>query len=175
MKRLGLLRHAKSDWGASDKRDFDRGLNDRGRRGAQVIGDHIQAQDATWNSVLASPAKRVKRTLENGLPDMDVQWDQRLYLASAETIIDCLHEVDDEAQSVLIVGHNPGLSDMVLELVAPRNENKHFSEASSKFPTAAFAVFECDIDSWAKLRNGCGELVHFKRPRDLDPDLGPDY
>ena len=63
MKILGLLRHAKSDWGQSDKRDFDRGLNDRGRRGAQVIGDHIRAHGVKWDHLLASPAQRVRATL----------------------------------------------------------------------------------------------------------------
>jgi phosphohistidine phosphatase len=175
MKKVGLLRHAKSDWGESDKRDFDRGLNDRGRRGARVIGAHIMARHPDWDAVIASPAHRVQRTLENGLPDLQVKWDRRLYLASAETILDVLREVSDSCGSVLIAGHNPGLSDMVLELVAPRNENAEFAEASAKFPTAALAVFECDVESWADLRSGCGELVHFKRPRDLDPELGPEY
>ena len=50
-----------------------------------------------------------------------------------------------------------------------------FDEAKVKFPTAAFAVFELDIDDWADIKDGCGRLVHFARPRDLDPDLGPEY
>ena len=68
MKILGLLRHAKSDWGQSDKRDFDRGLNDRGRRGARVIGDHIRAHGVDWDRLVASPAERVKQTLAAALP-----------------------------------------------------------------------------------------------------------
>ena len=175
MKRLGLLRHAKSDWGESDKRDFDRGLNDRGRRGAKVIGSHISGRDIAWDCVLASPAERVMRTLEHGLPQLAPKWDRRLYLASVETIIDVLRELDDAHETVLVAGHNPGLGDMVLELVQPRNENAHFAAASSKFPTAAFALFDLDVESWAKVRNGCGTLTHFKRPRDLDAELGPEY
>ncbi|HBR82723.1 MAG TPA: histidine phosphatase family protein, partial [Erythrobacter sp.] len=87
MKILGLLRHAKSDWGQSDKRDFDRGLNDRGRRGAQVIGDHIRAHGVTWDRLLASPAQRVRATLAEALPDMAAEWDERLYLAGTDTIM----------------------------------------------------------------------------------------
>ena len=175
MKRLGLLRHAKSDWGESDKRDFDRGLNGRGRRGSKVIGDHIRKHGQTWDRVIASPAERVKLTLEQGLPEMTVTWDRRLYLASTDTILDVLRECDEEAESVLIAGHNPGFGDMVLEMVSPLNENDAFDEAKVKFPTAAYAVFELDIESWSDLKSSNGTLVHFMRPRDLDPDLGPEY
>jgi phosphohistidine phosphatase len=64
---------------------------------------------------------------------------------------------------------------MVLELVSPKEENALFDEAKVKFPTATFAVFELDIDDWSDLRTECGKLVHFARPRDLDPELGPEY
>ena len=173
MKILGLLRHAKSDWGQSDKRDFDRGLNARGRRGAKLMGDHIRDHGIAWDCVIASPAERVKLTLAEALPDAEVEWDRRLYLASADTIIDSLHEVEGDA--VLVAGHNPGLGDMILELVAPDAENDLFDEAKVKFPTAAFAVFELDIEDWADLKPECGKLVHFARPRDLDAELGPEY
>lgn len=175
MKILGLLRHAKSDWGASDKRDFDRGVNERGCRGAQLIGRHITDHGIRWDRIIASPANRVRITLAEALPDKHVDWDERLYLASAETIIDVIHEVAPETDTLLVAGHNPGLGDMLFELVAPANENALFDEAKVKFPTAAFAVFELDIDDWADLRDGCGKLVHFARPRDLDPELGPEY
>lgn len=171
MKTLGLLRHAKSDWGQSDKRDFDRGLNGRGRRGAALMGDHIRAHGPRWDHLIASPAERVKRTLESAKLDVDPHWDERLYLASTDTILEILRETDGEA--VLVVGHNPGLGDMVLELVAPSRENALFDAAKVKFPTAAYAVLELAIDDWADIRPECGSLLHFKRPRDLDPDLGP--
>ena len=175
MKILGLLRHAKSDWGSSGLPDFERGLNERGCRGAKVIGQHIRDHGIKWDAVVASPAERVKVTLAEGLPELAPQWDRRLYLASTETIVDVLHELPDDADAVLIAGHNPGLGDMVFELVAPRNENALFEEAKVKFPTAAYAVFELDIERWADLREGCGVLAHFARPRDLDPELGPGY
>lgn len=175
MKRLGLLRHAKSDWGESDKRDFDRGLNKRGKRGSRVIADHIRNRSDNWDVVIASPAERVRLTLEYGLPELDVTWDKRLYLASTDTIFDVLHDDGGDADAVLLAGHNPGLGDMVLELVAPENENAAFDEAKQKFPTAAYAVFELDIDDWSQAKPGCGKLVHFKRPRDLDAELGPEY
>ena len=175
MKILALLRHAKSDWDMSDKRDFDRGLNKRGCKGAALIGDHIREHGIRWDYLLASPAKRVKVTLKEAKLGVEPTWDERLYLAPTEVICEIVRETEGEVDAMLLAGHNPGLADMVFELVLPRNENALFDEARSKFPTAAFAVFELDIDDWSELREGCGTLVHFARPRDLDPDLGPEF
>lgn len=173
MKILGLLRHAKSDWDDLAKRDFDRGLNDRGRRGAALMGKHIRKHGIKWAKLLASPAERVKRTLESALPELEPEFDERLYLASAETIGEVLRERGGDAESVLLAAHNPGLQEMLFELIPPERENELFEDAASKYPTAAFAVFELDIDDWGELADKCGTLVHFARPRDLDPELGP--
>jgi phosphohistidine phosphatase len=175
VKVLGLLRHAKSDWGQSDKRDFDRGLNARGRKGAQVIGDHIREHGIKWDRLVASPAERVKLTLAEALPELEPKWEDRLYLAGTDTIMEVVREAGGDADALLLAGHNPGLGDMLFELVAPKNENALYDEAKVKFPTAAYAVFELDIDDWTDLRDGCGTLVHFARPRDLDAELGPEY
>lgn len=175
MKILGLLRHAKSDWGHSDKRDFDRGLNARGHRGARVIGEHIREHGVQWDRLIASPAERVRLTLAEALPDIEPAWDERLYLAGTDTIMDLLREQGGNAGAVLLAGHNPGLGDMLFELVAPKNENALYDEAKVKFPTAAFAVYELDIAEWSDLHDGCAKLVHFARPRDLDAELGPEY
>lgn len=172
MKNLGLLRHAKSDWGPSDKRDFDRGLNERGRRGAALMGAHIRDHGVAWDRLIASPARRVKLTLESAAIGPTPHFDERLYLASTDTMLDVLREAEGEA--VLLVGHNPGLGDLILELVAPGRENALFDEAKVKFPTAAFAVLELAVDDWADLALECGTLTHFQRPRDLDPELGPE-
>lgn len=175
MKILGLLRHAKSDWDDLAKRDFDRGLNDRGRRGAQLIGDHIRSHGVAWDAVLASPAERVQRTLEAALPEHEPTFDERLYLASVETIMEVLREHAGDAEKVLVSGHNPGLQELLYSLVPPAREDKLFDEAATKFPTATFAVFELDIDDWADIAPDCGRLSHFARPRDLDPELGPTH
>lgn len=172
MKKLGLLRHAKSDWGQSDKRDFDRGLNARGRRGAALMGAHIREHAVQWDRLIASPAKRVQLTLEAAALGPAPEWDERLYLASTDTIYSVLH--DARGGAVLIAGHNPGLGDMILDLVAPARENALFDAAKVKFPTAAFAIIELPIEDWADLRPECGTLIYFKRPRDLDPKLGPE-
>lgn len=177
MKTLGLLRHAKSDWDDAAQRDFDRGLNARGKKGARVIGRHIREHGPQWDMVLASPAVRVTATLEGAALPQEPIYDQRLYLASYDTIIETIEahagKGADEAESVLIVGHNPGLQDVLLELVAPAKENPLFREAVVKFPTAAYAVLACEIEHWSQLKKFCAEVTHFIRPRDLDPALAP--
>ncbi len=175
MKTLGLLRHAKSDWDDMAKRDFDRGLNDRGRKGAALIGAHIARHGVEFDRLLASPAERVRQTLATALPDMEPEFDQRLYLAGTDTLIEVLREKGGNADAVLVVAHNPGLQELLFELVPPAAEDALFDDLSIKYPTATFAVFTLDIDDWSELSQDCGRLVHFKRPRDLDSTLCPEF
>ena len=177
VKRLGLFRHAKSSWKDTDLRDFDRGLNPRGRKGALIMGRHINSYGLVWDVLLASPAARVRETLDAALPSLKqpprLVWDEQLYLANVPTMIDLLHQADPDADAIMLAGHNPGLQDMLLALVSEAARDTLFDEAMRKFPTAAFAVLELDIAAWADLDEGCGRMVHFARPRDLDPALGP--
>ena len=178
VKRLGLLRHAKSSWEDTDLRDFDRGLNARGRKGAALMGRHIGRQGITWDVLIASPAQRVRQTLESALPamasDLPVIWDERLYLANVPAMLDVLRHVQGDPDNVLLAGHNPGLQDMLFELIPDGSQDQAFDEAVRKFPTAAFAILELNIDNWADADRGCARMVHFARPRDLDPTLGPE-
>ena len=173
MKILGLFRHAKSDWDDMAKRDFDRGLNDRGRRGAELMGKHIKDHGIKWGAVIASPAERNRLTMEIAMPLAEIAYDKRVYLSSAETLFETVIDLAGESDTVLISGHNPGMQEVLLELVSEEHEDKLFFEAARKFPTAAFAVLELDIDDWSELKPRCGKLVHFARPRDLDAELGP--
>ncbi len=103
-------------------------------------------------------------------------FEDRLYLASPETIVEVViaHAGGTDAENILIVAHNPGLQETILNLVSPARENDLFREASVKFPTASFAILDCNIDNWSALKNHCATLTHFARPRDLDPELGPE-
>ena len=174
MKTLGLLRHAKSDWDDMSLRDFDRGLNERGRRGAAVMGGHIREHGMAWDLVLASPAERVRRTLDASRLQLPVRWDEHIYLADSDALIELLRGIDDDPAAVLVAGHNPGLQALVCDLVAPERENALFQAVAEKFPTAAFAVLELAIERWTDCAPGCATLVHLARPRDLDPALGPE-
>jgi phosphohistidine phosphatase len=174
VKRLGLLRHAKSAWDDVRLRDFDRGLNARGRKGAALMGRHIRERGEEWELIVASPAERVKLTLEASGLTAPVEWEQAVYLADAETLIGALQRLAGDPGSVLLVGHNPGLHELLFRLVASASETALFAEAAEKFPTAAYAVLELSIDRWADLAPGSATLLHFARPRDLDPQLGPE-
>jgi len=174
VKTLGLLRHAKSDWDDMSLRDFDRGLNDRGRRGAAVMGGHIREHGVAWDQLLASPAERVKRTLDAARLSAPVQWDEHIYLADSDALIEVLRGVDGDPAAVLMAGHNPGLHELIFDLVPAEGENDLFASVAEKYPTATFAVLELAIERWGDCAPGCGTLVHLARPRDLDPELGPD-
>lgn len=178
MKILGLFRHAKSDWQDPRARDFDRPLNARGRKGAAIMGKHVRDHGARWERMLSSPAIRCAETIEiacqaAGQP-VAVQWDRRIYLASSVTLADLLREQAGDPASILMVGHNPGLEDLIFDLVPDDGSSPLRDVVEEKFPTASFAVLELDIDSWADLKDKCGKLVHLTRPRDLDAELGPE-
>jgi phosphohistidine phosphatase len=179
MKILGLFRHAKSDWHDAKLRDFDRPLNARGRRGARVMGRHIVKYGQEWDRIIASPAVRSAETIEiasGGAPGLlPINWDRRVYLASSATLLDVLREQDAGLGAVLLVGHNPGLEDVIFDLVPDDGSSPLRDVVEDKFPTAAFAVLELDIDDWAQLAEGSARLVHLTRPRDLDPELGPEF
>ncbi len=177
MKILGLFRHAKSDWQDPRARDFDRPLNERGRTGAAVMGRHIRDHGVSWDRMIASPAIRCAETIElaceaAGRP-VAVNWDRRVYLASSATLLDLLRETEGDPKAVLMVGHNPGLEDLIFDLVPDDGTSPLRDVVEVKFPTAAYAVLELDIGRWSELKEGCARLVHLTRPRDVDPALGP--
>ncbi len=178
MKTLGIWRHAKSDWNDRSARDFDRPLNGRGRKGAAIMGRHIASQPIWWERIVASPAVRVAQTIEIGAQAAKitplVRWDRRIYLASSATLIDLLREQNGDPATMLIVGHNPGLEDLIFDLVPDDGGNPLRDIVEVKYPTAAFARLELDITNWADLQEGCGRLIELTRPRDLDPELGPE-
>ncbi len=178
MKLLGLFRHAKSDWGDPRARDFDRDLSDRGRAGAAIMGRHIRDHGAAWDRFIASPAIRCAETVEIAADAAErtfpVNWDRRIYLASSATLLDILREQPDAAGSVLMIGHNPGLEDLIFDLVPDDGTSPLRDVVEAKYPTAAFAVIELPIDRWADIAEASGQLVHLTRPRDLDPALGPE-
>lgn len=175
MKTLTLLRHAKSGWDDPVSRDFDRPLNPKGQRAAAMMGRYLKAEGLEFDRVVASPAVRVVETLQHvgsGYgDDLAPQWDQRLYLASAATLLDVVHELPAGTTRVLLTGHNPGLEELVLLLAADGGALR--DEVELKFPTASLAELRFDGD-WAEWTPKNAELTRFVRPRDLDPSLGPD-
>lgn len=175
MKTLTLLRHAKSDWDDPDQRDFDRALNPRGKRAAETVGRFLADEGWRFDAVVASPAERVRETLDQvslGYGErLTAEWERRIYLASAATLMDVVSEADDCVGSLLLAGHNPGLEDLVLSLAS---DGAALGDVAEKFPTVSVARLSLAIEHWGDIADGCGRLDRFVRPRDLDPSLGAD-
>jgi phosphohistidine phosphatase len=180
MKRLITFRHAKSGWDQPAIRDFDRALNDKGRRAAATMGRHMRQLGLRFDSVVASPAVRVAETLDAMFDGygrrITPSWDRRAYLATASTLLEIVQEAPDKIEALMLVGHNPGLEELVLLLAEsgdPANGDAR-DAIGEKYPTASVAEIRFDVDRWQDVSAGHGHLVRFIRPRDLDPALGPD-
>jgi phosphohistidine phosphatase len=176
MKTLTLLRHAKSDWDDPVQRDFDRPLNNRGRRAARTVGHEMKRLGLAFDLCVASPAMRVRETLaevESAFGPLTPEFDQRLYLADPDTLLDRVRAASAEAERLLLVGHNPGLEMLVLSLAAA-GASPLLGEVEVKYPTGTLAELSLPVERWADVTPGRAQLIRFIRPRDLDPDLGPD-
>ena len=175
MKILTLLRHAKSTWDDPVARDFDRPLNRRGRKAARTVGAEMRRLGLAFDAVIASPATRVKETLEEVEQGygcaLGTVFDPRIYLATSDTLIEIVRDADDAAERLLLVGHNPGLESIAIALTSGRGLR---DEVAVKYPTATLAEIELPAQSWDAVSAGSGHLARFIRPRDLDPALGPD-
>lgn len=177
VKTLTLLRHAKSGWDDAVQRDVDRPLNPKGRRAARTVGAHLRREGFAFDHVVASPALRVRQTLDEVASGYGAAiapaWDRRIYLASAATLLDVIRELPETAATALLVGHNPGLEDLVLLLVPDAAPGLR-DAVEEKYPTASVAELRLAVDRWDDVAKGGATLHRFVRPRDLDPALGPD-
>ena len=170
MRRLILLRHAKSDWSKAGQADHDRALNARGRKTAPRMGSYLAEQSLVPDLVIASTAVRVRDTLDLVLGALGrspkVTSDRRLYEADAEDILDVVRETKAAVHTLLVVGHNPGLSDLSELLIASGSDEAQRAMLE-KFPTAGLAVIDFAADDWNSLRPGSGRLDRFVTPRAL--------
>ena len=168
MKRVYLLRHAKSSWKVGGVPDHDRPLAPRGRRAASAIAGHLLEQGIEPELVLCSTARRARETLERIAPVLGtpvVRLEPGLYGASAGMLLERLRDVGDVVGSVLLIGHNPAMQLLALELAGPAPESR---ELGAKFPTAGLATLVFPGPSWRALAPGTAELTEFVRPRDLE-------
>lgn len=177
MKDLLLLRHAKSSWADPGMDDAARPLNKRGRRAAVAVGRWLDEEGLRPGLVLCSSAKRTRETLDL-LHDalgarIPIHIEPGLYLADAATLLARLKRIPDDVPSVLVVGHNPGLQELVAELAdapgAAAAETR--ARLHRKFPTAALARFRLKIDDWKSLsadaRAGTIKLLKVVTPTQL--------
>jgi len=174
MKRVILLRHGKSSWRDPELEDHDRPLNKRGRGSSIVIGGWLSCRGYQPDVVLCSSAIRTRETakrVRRAMPELpEPVIEPRLYLADPDGMVSCLRQLPEDAETVLLVGHQPGLSGFARKL-ANQDVRPRCAQAFAHFPTAAAAVLELDISKWNELAYGLGRFVDFAKPRELDPSL----
>jgi phosphohistidine phosphatase len=163
-RTLVLLRHAKSAY-PDGVADHDRPLAPRGRREAGLAGDWLRANLPAIDAVLCSTATRARETLAHTGIDAPVRYVDRLYDAVPGTVIDEITHVDGDVAVLLLVAHEPTLTQVALGLAGADNSNTAAAERiSTKFPTSAMAVLRL-TGSWKDAELGAAELVDFHVPR----------
>ena len=162
MKTLLLLRHAKSSWDDPTLRDFDRPLNKRGLRAAPLMAAHMRRKKLRPALVVSSPAERARQTaalvVEHAGLASQPRFDERVYDAELSRLVEVVSQLDDASDEVLLVGHNPGMEELLTYLTAEHE----------RMPTAALARLELDVDKWADVRERCGRLAWVARPKELE-------
>jgi phosphohistidine phosphatase len=163
VKRLHILRHAKSSWGDPDLADHERPLAPRGEKAAVKIAEHVRAAEIAPGLVLSSTALRARQTLAALLPVLPAEAEIRiqdwLYGAGVGDVLTRLREVNEGVGSVLVVGHNPTLHELALALTCRE-------DALERFPTGALASVAFAVP-WVDLAEGTAELEAFVIPREL--------
>lgn len=170
MKSLYLLRHAKSSWRDLSLGDHDRPLNKRGKKASGFMGKYIARNLTKPDLILCSTARRTRDTLtllqEYLSPNIPVQYDENLYMASPPLLLQALHNLDGGIGTVMMISHNPGLEMLAAGLIGEGEPNT-VRTLKMKYPTAALAVFTADISAWTELQGGTARLDSFIRPKDL--------
>ena len=161
MKTLLLLRHAKAENAAAGSSDINRALNERGKKEAQAIGTFIRKQNLTFELVLCSPAVRARETAELVLAAAEVtanvRYDQRMYEASPRQLLEVISEVEEDKSAVLLVGHNPGMEELLRALTG----------TGDPMATGTLAKIELNSDEWSRVTENVGGLEYVVRPDEL--------
>ena len=164
MRTLYLLRHAKSSWKDAALADFERPLKGRGREAAEAMGRFLASKKVDLSLLISSPSVRTRQTVElllrHAKLGVEPQFDQRIYEASLFTLVQVVSELPDDKQTVMLVGHNPGMEELLACLT---RESRHM-------PTCALARISLDSSSWKEVGRSSGSLEWFVTPKDLDED-----
>ncbi len=164
MKTLLLLRHAKAENAVGSLPDFDRALSEHGKSGAQAVGVHLKRQDLKLDLVLSSPALRARETAELVLAAAELRsniiFDQRIYEAGALQLLALLSEIEGVTASLLLVGHNPALADLLQTLTG---HPEHMSPGT-------LAKISLDVEQWSGVGANTGALDWLVNPKQLLAD-----
>lgn len=171
MKRLAILRHAKSSWDDPGLDDFNRPLNERGWKAARRLGRELERRGLKFDLVLSSTSARTRETLDGVQQHFEfnapIQFEQELYLAGEARLRSIVQALDEQVKTPLIVGHNPGLELLLTDLTTDDRRGLR-QRVSGKFPTGSFAIVELPASHWAEIEPASGEIVELILPKDLD-------
>jgi phosphohistidine phosphatase len=161
MKRLTLLRHAKSSWGQPDLDDQDRPLNQRGQRDTPIMGRRLVAHGVRPSLIITSPAKRARQTAkllarEIGYPIEFMHTEKSLYLADPATILGVIEGQEDTFSDIVVCAHNPGITDLANQLC---------SQSIDNVPTCGMVIVEAGTDSWIEIVNSPRTFIAFDYPK----------
>jgi len=167
-RELLILRHAKSDWDSGASADFDRPLAKRGRKDAPLVGAWLYREGMIPDYLISSPAQRARETAINVCKALDLKkkqivWDDAIYEADLDSLLGVLAGVPTDAATVLLVGHNPGLEDLVRFLT---DNDLDEPKDGKLMPTAALARLEMP-DDWSELEAGCATMMAVVRAKQL--------
>ncbi len=162
MKTIHLIRHAKSEWENEDQRDIDRTLNDKGHAACKLMAQRIVDAGCNFENVYCSAAIRAQQTIEGlvkVLARKEIKWevDYKLYTFDADDLLDWLDQVEDDIDEIVLVGHNPGITELTNLL-----GDKHLSNV----PTCGYVQLQLDINGWSEIRVNSGKLKVFLTPKD---------
>ncbi len=161
MKRLFIVRHAKSSWDDASLDDFDRPLNKRGKRDAPAMGKRLAQRVGRPDLMLSSPALRAKKTAEAiadavGYPFESVQWNDGVYEAGSDDLIRILRKIDKSIETAMVFGHNPTLTSVA---------NQLSGSSIANIPTCGVVELGLTVTDWGDLGSGTAQLVEFDYPK----------
>lgn len=162
MKRLTLVRHAKSSWSDAGLPDIERPLSKRGERDAPRMGERLRERKARPSLILSSPAKRAKSTAKLiarsiGYPEEFLQFERRVYSADYRALLDIIAAQDDACSEMMLVAHNPSLTVLANHLARGLDIDN--------MPTTGVVAIDFDVEHWSDLATVPGRLVYFDYPK----------
>ena len=159
LRRLSILRHAKTEEGTGD--DAARALTPRGLADAKALSTHLKKQDWLPEYILCSTARRARETLQALDVTIATELSMRAYLASPGELLSLIQGIDNAVQHLLLIGHNPGLHSLVVSLAETYKDEAAEDLLALKFPTSAFASLEIPAARWNDIAFGRGTLDRF--------------
>jgi phosphohistidine phosphatase len=161
MKEILLVRHAKSSWDHPELRDFDRSLNNRGRKDLPIMANLLKKVQFMPEAVFSSPALRTRITARTvceviGFADDKIQWEQEIYASSVSYLLKMIRSIPNEINKIVIFGHNPEFTELVNYLNKIRIEN---------VPTTGMILLQTEKEKWVQIEKNCAKISFFLFPK----------